>query len=135
MLDEPALMTRMTSMSLPQDVSNDGGRRLLAPRERDQRRNGAGSQPRDDGIRAAREDDGHFRAEHDAGGIGAREKRQAFREHVARFEIGHDEHVRMARYGRLDALDLRGFFVDCVVERKRTVEYAALDLAAVGHLA
>ena len=41
----------------------------------------------------------------------------------------------MAGNGRLDALGLGGNDGDCVVESQRAVEQAALDLAAVGHLA
>ena len=67
--------------------------------------------------------------------VGARQERQALREHVAGLEIGHDQHVRAPRDRRHDLLDRRRLGADRVVERERAVEDPAGDLAAVGHLA
>ena len=50
------------------------------------------------------------------------------------FEVGHHQDFGMAGDGRLDALVLAAP-MDGVVEGERAVEDAALDLAAVGHLA
>ena len=57
------------------------------------------------------------------------------RQHVAGFEIGHDENVGLPGHRRHDALGLGGFRRDGVVESERAVEDAAGDLPAVGHLA
>jgi hypothetical protein len=56
-------------------------------------------------------------------------------EHVARLEIGHYENLRAPSDRRFDAFDLRRLRADGVIERKRSVEYAAGDLSALGHLA
>ncbi len=107
----------------------------LPPRLRDERRDAARREPRRDGVRAAREDDRHPRAEHDAGRVRAREERQALGQHVAGLEIRHDQHVGASGDRRVDLLDLHGLEADRVVERERPVEDAAGDLAAIGHLA
>ncbi|CAM2147852.1 hypothetical protein PT2222_10312 [Paraburkholderia tropica] len=101
----------------------------------EQHRDRATADTRAHGIGAAREDDGHARAEHDARRFRAREKGELLGEHVARFEVGHEQDVGVARDWRRDALDARGFGADRVVEGERAVEQAAGDLAAVGHLA
>ena len=87
------------------------------------------------GVGAAGENDRHARAEHDAGGVRPGEKRQALGEHVAGFEIGHDQHVGASGDRRIDLLDLRGLEADRVVERERAVQHGARDLPAVRHLA
>ena len=78
---------------------------------------------------------GHARAEHDAGGVGAGQERQALGQHVAGLEVGHDQHVGPAGDRRDDVLDRGGLEADGVVEGQRAVEDGAGDLAAIGHLA
>ena len=58
-----------------------------------QRCNGARSQAGRYGIGAAGENDRHFCAKHDPRRIRTRQEGQAFRQHVAGFEIGHDQDV------------------------------------------
>ena len=67
--------------------------------------------------------------------VGLGEERQVLCQHVAGFEVGHDQDLRTARNRRLDTLDLRRLRVDRVVESERTIENATGDLAALGHLA
>ena len=86
-------------------------------------------------IGARGQDDRHPRAEHDAGRVGLRQEVEVLGEHVAGFEIGHDQDLRLPRDRGLDALDPRRLGIDRVVEGERSVEHAAGDLAAVGHLA
>ena len=68
-------------------------------------------------------------------GIRLCKESQVLGQHVAGFEIGHDQNLRAARDRRFDALDSRRLRVDGVVEGERAVEHAAGDLAAVRHLA
>ncbi|CPM93354.1 Uncharacterised protein [Bordetella pertussis] len=86
-------------------------------------------------VGAAGQDDGHARAEHDAGGLGVGQEAEVLGQHVAGFQVRHHQDLRAAGHRRDDALDLRGLGADGVVQRQRAVQYAALDLAAVGHLA
>ena len=65
---------------------------------------------------------GHTRAQHDAGGIGAGQERQALGQHVAGLEIGHDQHVGPAGDRRDDVLDRRRLRADGIVERQRAIE-------------
>ena len=44
---------------------------------------------------------------------------QVLRQHIAGFEIGHHEDLRMAGDRRIDALDARRFRVDGIVEGER----------------
>ncbi len=81
------------------------------------------------------ENDGHARAEHDAGGIGIGEERQFLGQHVARLHVRHQQDVGITGDRRNDALRQRGFAADGVVECERAVEDAALDLSALGHFA
>ena len=57
-----------------------------------------------------------------------REKGQVLGEHVAGFEIRHDQNLARPATGRLDAFDARRFRADGVVEGERTIELAARDL-------
>ena len=50
------------------------------------------------------------------------EKDEILRQHVAGFEIGHDENLRAARDLGLDALDPRRLRIDRIVEGERAVE-------------
>ena len=86
-------------------------------------------------IRARRQHDRDPGAEHEARGVGLREEDEILGEHVAGFEIGHDQDLGAASDRRIDALDFRRLRIDGVVECQRPVEDAAGDLAAVGHLA
>jgi hypothetical protein len=45
------------------------------------------------GVRAAREDDRHARAEHEAGTVGIGQEGELLGEDVARLEIGHEQNV------------------------------------------
>ena len=69
------------------------------------------------------------------GRIGLGEIGQILRQHVAGLEVRHDQDLRPAGHLGFDALDPRGFGIDRVIEGKRSVENAAGDLPAVGHLA
>jgi hypothetical protein len=95
----------------------------------------AGGHARAHGIRARGENDRHARAEYHSRRVRLGEERQVFGQHVAGFEIGHDENLRAAGDRGCDAFDLRCFGIDGVVERQRAVEDAARDLAALGHFA
>ncbi len=86
-------------------------------------------------VGAAGQDHRHARAEHDAGDVGAGEVHQLLGEHVAGLDVRHDQDVGAARDRRLDALGGRGVHVDRIVEGERSVEDAAADLPAIGHLA
>ena len=131
MLDEPALTT--SSVSTTPVMPRLPWR--LAPRMGVERRHRAGGHPGADIVGPAGQDDRHPRAEHDAGGVGVGHERQVLGQHVAGLEIGHHQDLRLARHRRDDALDPRGLRADRVVQRQRAVEDAALDLAAIGHLA
>ncbi len=50
-------------------------------------------------------------------------ERQVLGEHVAGFEIGHDQDLGLARDRRLDALDARRLGTDRVVEGERAIEH------------
>ena len=56
-------------------------------------------------VGARGQDDRHAGAEHDAGRIGLRKERQVLGQHVAGFEVRHDQNLRLAGDRRLDALD------------------------------
>ena len=125
MLDEPAFRTSdRVGHGTHLSGAFDG---LLAPRRvcATQHRDGArgAAAPVTESARLVRMI-GTLRAEHDAGRVGAGQERQALGEHVARFEVGHDEHVGPARDRRVDLLDLRRLQADRVVERERAVEDA-----------
>ena len=87
------------------------------------------------GVGAAGQDDGHAGAEHEAGAVGVGEEAELLGQHVAGLEVRREQDVRIAGHLRLDALHPGGLLADRVVEGQRPVEQAALDLAAVGHLA
>ena len=86
-------------------------------------------------VGAAREYDRHPGAEHQSGAVGIREKAELFGEDVARFEVGCEQDVRVARDLGHDALHFCRFLADGVVERERAIEQATRDLSALGHLA
>ncbi len=81
------------------------------------------------------QDDRHPRPEHDPRRVRLGEEGEVLGQHVAGFEIRHDEDLGAPRDRGLDALDLRRLGIDGVVEGERAVEDAAGDLAALGHLA
>ena len=62
-------------------------------------------------------------------------KCQILREHVAGFEVGHDQYLRLSCDRRLDALDARRLGTDGVVKGEGAIELAAGDLSAICHLA
>ena len=93
-----------------------------APRIGKERRHRGGRHPRPRRVRPRRQHDRHAGAQHDAGAIGLGEIGEILCQHVAGFEIRHDQDLRPARDLRLDALDPRGFQVDGVVEGERSVE-------------
>jgi hypothetical protein len=86
-------------------------------------------------VGAAGQDDRHAGAKDNAGGQRVGEIFELLGDHVAGFEIGNDEDFGMAGDCRLDALGLGGDDRHRIVEGERAVEDAALDLAAIGHLA
>ena len=59
-------------------------------------------------ICTAGEDDGNARTEDDSGKLRAAEVFKLLGEHVAAFEIGHDENVGLTCNRRVEMLDLRG---------------------------
>src|SRR5262249_38174147 len=63
------------------------------------------------------------------------EEREILGQHVAGFEIGYDENLRTTRDRGFNALDLRRFGIDGIVESKRPVESATRYLSTFGHLA
>ena len=117
-LDEPALTTRIVSMALTPPASARRARRACGVERRDRAGGHAGAHR----IRARGQYDRHPRAEHDAGRIGLRQEGQILGQHVAGFEIGHDQDLRAAGDLRLDALDPRRLRVDRIVEGERAVE-------------
>ena len=58
------------------------------------------------GVGTAGEDRGNARAEHDAGELRAAEVLKLLGEHVAAFEIGHDQDVGLSGDGRNELLDV-----------------------------
>ena len=80
----------------PSPCLSDRGGGGGAARGREQGCHRAGGEARQQRVRAAGEDDRDARAQHDASGIRAGEKGQAFRQHVAGLEVGHDQHVGAA---------------------------------------
>ena len=70
-----------------------------------------------------------------AGRVGPRQEGEILGQHVAGFEVGHDQDLRSAGDWRVDALDLRRLRIDRIVERERPVQHPAGDLASLGHLA
>jgi hypothetical protein len=60
---------------------------------------------------------------------------QLLGQHVAAFQVGHQQDVGLPGHRRDDALDAGGGSGHGVVEGQRPVEHCAFDLAAVGHLA
>lgn len=60
-------------------------------------RDRTGRHARAHGIRARGENDRHARAEYHSRRVRIGEERQVFGQHVAGFEIGHDENLRAAR--------------------------------------
>lgn len=86
-------------------------------------------------VRAAGQDDGHARAQHDAGGLGIGQEGEVLGQHVAGLQVRHHQHLGHARHVRAYALDAGRVRADGVVQRQRAVQQAAGDLAAVGHLA
>ena len=54
---------------------------------------------------------------------------------VARFQIGNQQNVSVARHLGLDALDFRRHLANGVIHRQRPVQQPAGDLPPVGHLA
>jgi hypothetical protein len=97
-----------------------------AARVRVKHRHGTRSHARAHGIRARGENDRHARAEYHSRRVRLGEERQVFGQHVAGFEIGHDENLGAAGDRGCDAFDLRCFGIDGVVERQRAVEDAAV---------
>ena len=130
MLELPALTTRMVSVMAQ---ARTGCFRPVVVRVAASPRRRRHARP--DVVGPRGQDDRHARAEHDAGGIGVGEERQVLGQHVAGFEVGHDQDLRLSGDRRIDALDARGFGADRVVEGERPIEDAARDLAAISHLA
>jgi len=63
------------------------------------------------------------------------QKGELLGQHVAGLQIGDEQDVGIPGHWRLDALGGGRLGADCVVEGERSVEDAAADLAALGHLA
>ena len=103
--DEPALMVRMIrswsgSASPPREAplgraSPVEGAAVLAPVIVEQGQ-GAGDEAGAVVVGAAGQDDRNQGAEHQAGGLGAGDEGQLLGQHVAGFEIGHDQHIGVA---------------------------------------
>src|SRR6185295_1573952 len=72
-LDEPALMTRIASAIASPHRPPCAGPACIG----DQRRHGAGGEPRDQRVGAAGEDDRDLGSEHDARGVGTAEEGEA----------------------------------------------------------
>src|SRR6516165_3321251 len=100
-LGEPALATRMFFID-----SGSGQWRIDPARMCVQHCYPAGRHARAHGICPGSENDRHACAEHDAGRIRIGKEYQILGEHVARFEIGHDENLRLPSDCRFDAFDL-----------------------------
>ena len=125
MLDEPALMTAISrSWSFRARYCDRWTARSPRARGDQQLRDGAGGEPRHSSSARLVRMIGTLRAEDDPGGIRVGEERQALGEHVARLQVGHDQHVGAARDRRDDLLDRRGLRADRIVERQRAVEHA-----------
>src|SRR5262249_11171090 len=95
----------------------------------------AGGHARAHGGGARGQDDRPARAEHDPGRVRLGEEREVLGQHVAGFEIGDDENLRTPCDRGFNALDLRRFGIDRIVESKRPVESATRYLPTFGHLA
>ena len=131
--DEPALRVRMCGITRP--LRRGPGRCLFAGLPCPvQSRDGAGGKPRLFAVGAAGEDDRHRRAEREPRGFRMRHENQLLGQHVAGFDVRHDQDFGMAGHQRGDALGLGRLDVDGIVHGERTIDDAAPDLAALGHL-
>src|SRR5262245_62471845 len=86
-------------------------------------------------VAAAGQRNRHPRPENDARRQCIGEQGQLLRNHVARFEVGGEEDVRLAGYGRAETGVLSGFERYCVIDGQWTVEDDARNLDALYHLA
>src|SRR5262245_9096051 len=102
---------------------------------RDDLHQGRRSKPGMAVVAAAGQRNRHPRPENDARRQCIAEQGELLRNHVARFEIGGEEDVRLAGYGRAETGVLGGFERYCVIDGQWTVEDATRNLAALGHLA
>ena len=106
--------------------------RLVA---RQQQRDRAGGQAGECLVGAAGQNDRHACAEHDAGDLRLGQILELLRQHVPGLEVGHHEDVGTAGDRRDNPFRLGRLRRHRIVEGERTVENAAGDLAAIGHLA
>jgi hypothetical protein len=83
-------------------------------------RDSTGSHAGSHRIRPRGEYDRHAGTKDDSGRICLGEEGEILGEHVACFEVGHDEDLRPSGDGGLDALDLGGLGIDGIVERQRS---------------
>ena len=56
-------------------------------------------------------------------------------EHIAGFEVRHDQDLSLSCDRRFDALDARGFGANGIVKGERPIHFTAGDLSAIGHFA
>src|SRR4051812_35763905 len=90
---------------------------LLPARVRNQDRNGATGDSRSYGICAARQNNRHPCTEHQSGAVSICEERELLRQHVSGFQVRDEQNIGMSGDAGLNALGLRGFLADGVVER------------------
>src|ERR1039458_9036110 len=86
-------------------------------------------------VSPAGKDGGNAGAEDDAGQLCAAQVLQLLGQHIATFEVGDDQDVGLAGNRRNQPLDLGCLDADCGIECQWSIENAAGNLAAVGHLA
>ena len=91
--------------------------------------------PRPHVVGARGQDDGHACAEHDAGRIGSDRNDRFLASMLPASRSGTTRICAWPATGDLMPLIARRLGTDGVVEGKRAIEFAAGDLAAVGHLA
>ena len=98
---------------------------------RDQHGDRAARDPRPDAVRTAGQNNRNTSAEHQPSAVRIGQETELLRQHVSSFEIGDEQNVRVAGNIGLDSFNLRRLLADGVVEGKRTVKNAALDLSTV----
>ncbi len=100
-----------------------------------QYRQRTGSHAHQVAVGATGQHDRHPRAQHDAGGRRVGQIFQLLGQHIARFQIGHQQDIGVTRHWGDDALGVGGPFGNGIVKGQRPIQDAAGNLAAVSHLA
>src|SRR6516162_6112912 len=129
-LDEPALTTRIASMAI---TPWGGALCCVAPRRKEplRRRRPCGCAPNPP-VRSESPAPG---AKHQTSRIRLRQEDQVFCQHVAGFEVRHDQDLCFAGDRRLNALNSCRFRTYRIIERQRAVDNRIGNLFAVGHFA